>query len=101
GRLQLRRCEPGGPAVPRVEPERSVLQGEPADDPLQVQPGLPVHGDYDEARAVCGDTEVGEGARVTAGRAGDRGGHRLSEQLPLRGAAEHHAELADADAPVG
>src|SRR2546422_10907729 len=35
-RLHLRRREPGGPAVPRVEAERPVRQGEPADGALQV-----------------------------------------------------------------
>src|SRR5207247_6971276 len=61
-RLHLRRREPGGPAVPRVEAERSVRQGEPADGALQVQSLVSVHGDDDEARAVRGHAEVGEGA---------------------------------------
>src|SRR5438874_13814074 len=84
-----------------MEAERSVLQSQPADDPLQVQPGVPVQRDDDEARAVRGDAEIGEGARDPAGRARHRGGHRLSEQLPLRSAAVHYAVLADADAPAG
>src|SRR5207247_1401530 len=61
-RLHLRRREPGGPAVPRVEAERSVRQGEPADGTLQVQPGLSVYGDDDEARTMGVHAEVGEGA---------------------------------------
>ena len=60
-RLHLCGRQSGRPAVPWMEAERSVLQGEPADDPLQVQPGLPVQRDDDEARAVRGDAEVGEG----------------------------------------
>ena len=60
-RLYLRRRQPGRPAVPRMEAERSVLQSEPADGPLQVQPCLPVQRDDDEARAVRLDAEIGEG----------------------------------------
>src|SRR5205807_8802328 len=43
----------------------------------------------------------GEGPRDPAGRARNRFGHGLSEQLPLRSAAVDHAVLADADAPAG
>src|SRR5437867_7341496 len=84
-----------------MEAERSVLQSQPADDPLQVQSLIPVHRDDDEARPVRSDVEVGEGPRDPAGWAGHRLGYGLSEQLPLWSAAVDHAVLADADAPAG
>src|SRR5205823_1493899 len=100
-RLHLCGRQPGRPAVSRMEAERSVLQGQPADDPLQVQSIVPVHRDDDEARPVRGDVEVSEGPRDPAGRARHRLGYGLSEQLPLWSAAVDYAVLADADAPAG
>src|SRR5207247_6243109 len=84
-----------------MEAERSILQGEPVDDPGQIQSLLPIQRDEDEARAVRGDAEVGEGAGDPAGRARDRGGYGLSEQLPVWLAAIGDAVVADADAPTG
>src|SRR6476469_8962974 len=100
-RRRLRLCgrQSGGPAVSRLEAQRSVLQGGTVDDPREVQPVLSVPRDDGETRALRGDGQVGQGPRDPAGWPCDCGGYRVSVELPVWGPAVVYAILADAHAP--